>query len=130
MSEETELAILRQLEEFETELGFINPNLSLASLAGELKTNTKYLSYVINKHKRKDFSNYVNDLRVYYFINLIEETPINLNYKISYLSKECGFSSHSRFATVFKNTIGVTPSVFLNQLKAKSMEENICSKAI
>src|SRR5690606_28952841 len=123
MSEETELTILRKLEEFETQLGFTNPNLSLASLAGELKTNTKYLSYVINIHKNKDFSNYINDLRVYYFINLIEETPVNLNYKISYLSNECGFSSHSRFATVFKNTTGVTPSAFLNQLKAKNLEE-------
>src|SRR5690606_28856983 len=103
MSDETELTLLRKLEEFETDLGFTNPNLSLASLSDDLQTNTKYLSYVINTHKKKDFNNYINDLRVFYIIGIIQETPVYLNYKISYLSKECGFSSHSRFATVFKN---------------------------
>lgn len=127
MSEETELTLLRKLEEFETDLGFINPHLSLASLSGDLKTNTKYLSYVINTHKKKDFNNYINDLRVFYFIEIIQETPVYLNYKISYLSKECGFSSHSRFATVFKNTTGVTPSAFLNQIKQESIQEKFCS---
>ena len=130
ISKETEGILLRKLDNFEAALGFKNPNLSLAFLSVELQTNTKYLSYVINTHKKKDFNTYINDLRVFYFITIIKETPTYLNYKISYLSKECGFASHSRFATVFKNTTGVTPSAFLNQVKGGSMEENICPKAV
>ena len=125
MPEETELMLLQKLEEFERKKEFTNPNLRLSVLAADFKTNTKYLSYVINTHKNKDFNNYVNDLRIYYIIKAIQENPNYLNYKISYLSKECGFSSHSKFATIFKNTTGLTPSSFIKQVKAANMEEKV-----
>lgn len=124
MPEETELALLRKLEEFETNNEFTNPNLSLSSLSVDLNTNTKYLSYIINTRKNKDFNNYVNDLRVYYIINVIQNNPVYLNYKISYMSKESGFSSHSKFTNIFKNTTGLTPSAFLKQVKMSNEEQN------
>lgn len=117
MTEETELGLLQKLEDFEKKNAFKNPNLSLTSLAVDFQTNTKYLSYVINTHKKKDFNNYINDLRVYYIINVIQNNPKYLNYKISYLSEECGFSSHSKFTSIFRNTTGLTPSAFLDQVK-------------
>ncbi|MFB9057290.1 hypothetical protein ACFFU9_11130 [Mariniflexile ostreae] len=127
MPEKTEIELLRKLEEFEKKEEFTNPNLRLSVMAADFRTNTKYLSYIINTHKNKDFNNYVNDLRVYYIINKVQDNPNYLNYKISYLSKECGFSSHSKFATIFKNTTGLTPSAFLGQVKASHVEETTLS---
>src|SRR5690606_11609613 len=130
MPEETELALLRKLEAFEINNEFTNPNLSLSSLSVDLQTNTKYLSYIINTHKKKDFNNYINDLRVYYIINVIRNTPVYLNYKISYLSKESGFSSHSKFTSIFKKTTGLTPSAFLNQVKMSNEQKNTLTKNV
>lgn len=117
MPEETEKRLLNELENFEKEKGYLNPDISLSALAVNLHTNTKYLSYVINTHKKKDFNNYINEARIFYIIKIINSSPEHLNYKISYLSEKCGFSSHSKFTTVFKNTTGLTPSAFLNQIR-------------
>jgi len=119
MPEETEMSLLQKLEKFEKNQEFLNPNLSLTLLAANLRINTKYLSHVINNHKKKDFNNYVNELRVFYIIQKIQTDPSYLNYKISYLANECGFSSHSKFATVFKNTTGFTPSTFLDRVRSE-----------
>jgi len=117
MREATELQILEQLNNFERGDLFLQPNLSLAQLAVHLGVNTKYLSHTINRHKGKDFNNYINELRIVHIIDKIEKNPKYLTYKIGYIASECGFSSHSKFATVFKNVTGITPSSFINQVK-------------
>lgn len=130
MSEETELALLQKLDAFELKNQFTIPSLNLSSLAVDLQTNTKYLSYIINTHKGKDFNNYINDLRVYYIMKVIQNNPEYLNYKISYLSTECGFSSHSKFTHVFKNTTGLTPSAFLNHVRKSNQQKIKTIKSI
>src|SRR5690606_19163371 len=88
---ETEKILIEKLEHFEADNYFITPNLTLSMLSTKLETNPKYLSYVINKHKNKDFNNYINELRIFYIIEKIQSNPDYLNYKISYLATECGF---------------------------------------
>lgn len=113
MTEETEQLILKKLKKFENKDGYINRNISLSSLSAKFEINSKYLSYVINKHKGKDFNNYINALRIYYIIRKMESDPVYLSYKISYLAEECGFSSHSKFTAIFKAEMGISPSVFM-----------------
>lgn len=117
MPEETETALLEQLSTFEQGRQYLQPNLTLPQLAVELQVNIKYLSYVINNHKGSDFNNYINRLRILHVLKQLRENPEYLNYKISYLSSECGFSSHSKFTTAFKNVTGLTPSSFTDQLR-------------
>uniref|UniRef100_UPI003AFB1A7D helix-turn-helix domain-containing protein n=1 Tax=Elizabethkingia meningoseptica TaxID=238 RepID=UPI003AFB1A7D len=69
-------------------------------VASYLNTNTKYLSYMIKKYKKKDFSGYVNELRINCIIGKLNTDPVYRQYKISVLAEEAGFSSHSKFATV------------------------------
>ena len=40
-----------------------------------------------------------------------------MNYKISYLAENCGFSSHSSFATVFKSITEISPVTFIELLR-------------
>ncbi|MDX8555018.1 helix-turn-helix domain-containing protein [Tenacibaculum sp. 1B UA] len=124
MPKQTENRLLTELEKFEDKKEFINSNISLSSLSTKLNTNTKYLSYIINTHKKKDFNNYINELRVFHFIKMVQTNPEFLNYKISYLSEKCGFSSHSKFTTVFKNIVGLTPSTFLKKERFQSNQPN------
>lgn len=107
--------ILSKLEKFENSQKFTNPKLTISTLAVQLKTNTTYLSEVINQYKGKNFNAYLNELRIRYICEKIYTHPEYLNYKISYLAEESGFSSHSSFATVFKSVTGISPSVFLRE---------------
>lgn len=112
-----EEVILQKLEKFENSHRFTNQKLSISTLTVQLKTNTTYLSEIINKHKGKNFNTYINELRINYICELILQNPEYLNYKISYLAEVCGFKSHSVFAMVFKNITGISPSTFLKQAK-------------
>lgn len=116
---ETEEQLLVKLEEFENSLDFINKEISLSRMALQFETNTKYLSELINAHKQKNFNTYINELRVNYITDKLKNDPQYLQYKISYLAKESGFSSHSVFATVFKSVTGISPTTFINILQNK-----------
>src|SRR5690554_20757 len=114
---ETEQMLLQKLSKFEMGKKFTNQNMSIALLASQFDTNTKYLSEVINRHKGKNFNGYINELRINYIIEKLKTDPIYFNYKISYLAEECGFSSHSSFTTVFKSVTGISPTKFMNYLQ-------------
>lgn len=122
--EETIQEVLKSLEKFEKGKSFTNPNISLSSLAGSLKINSKYLSQIINTYKEKDFNNYINELRVLYITEKILTEEIYLSYKIAYLAEEAGFSSHSRFSAYFKQITGTSPSVFIQERKKELVAMN------
>lgn len=114
---ETEQHILNKLKKFETTKKFTNKEISLAVLAGQFETNTKYLSEIINRHYHINFNTYINTLRINYIVEKLKNEPNFCNYKISYLAEICGYSSHSSFATVFKSIIGISPIKFIDLLK-------------
>ncbi|WP_271855786.1 helix-turn-helix domain-containing protein [Patiriisocius marinus] len=117
---ETEKAILDRLDVFENSTDYTNSNMSLALLAKQLKTNKKYISEIIHNHKGKNFNTYINELRINYIIKLMQDDPEYLKYKVSYLAKKSGFSSHSAFTVVFKSITNITPKQFVMFLKKSS----------
>ncbi|WP_312324743.1 AraC family transcriptional regulator [Soonwooa sp.] len=116
ISKEKEDEILQKLDELEKSDRFLNKEMSLAVLAGQLETNTKYLSEIINKYKGNNFNLYINELRVNYIAYMLKTDPIYLNYKVSYLAEVSGFSSHSAFTTVFKSITGMSPNAYIQQI--------------
>ncbi|AZA77363.1 helix-turn-helix domain-containing protein [Chryseobacterium sp. G0186] len=120
MTSETETKLLELLEKFEKGNLYNNKGMSLSFLAGELNTNTKYLSYVINQHKNADFKTYINRLRINYIVDKLINDEKYRQYKISILADECGFSSHSKFAAVFKAVTDFSPSAYIKHLDSES----------
>ncbi|HLW32424.1 MAG TPA: AraC family transcriptional regulator, partial [Aequorivita sp.] len=116
---EAEDVLLAKLKRFENSLDFTNKDISLSRLALQFETNTKYLSEVVNTHKEKNFNGYINELRINYIIDKLNNDPQYLQYKISYLAEDSGFSSHSVFATVFKSVTGISPTTFITILQNK-----------
>jgi len=110
-------SLLKKLETFETNNGYLDPAISLNLLAENLNTNTKYLSEIINTYKHKNFHSYINELRINYTIRKIRANPVYLKYKVSHLAEEAGFSSHSLFSTVFKQVTGDSPATFIKNIK-------------
>ncbi|GAA4161111.1 hypothetical protein GCM10022217_26250 [Chryseobacterium ginsenosidimutans] len=122
ISSEVDEKIVKQLNSFEKKERFLSPNISLSSMASDFTTNAAYLSAVIKKHRDTNFNGYINDLRIEYIIRKLKTTPEYLNYKIAYLAEECGFSSHTVFIRIFTEKTGLTPSKFINFLKAEKPE--------
>ena len=116
MPVETEKLLLDKLVEFEKSTAFLETGFSLALLASQLGTNTKYLSYLIRTHKGADFNNYINNLRVDYVVEVLKRDSNWRLHKISVIAAESGFSSSSLFAAVFKARTGHSPSVFIRAI--------------
>lgn len=115
--EDTIELVLKEMEKFEKGNKFLKNDISLSYVANQFKVNSKYVSQIINFYKEKDFNNYINELRIKYIINKMIDDEAYLNYKIAYLAEEAGFSSHSKFSSVFKQITGTSPSVFIQKRK-------------
>jgi len=124
ISAETENKILKKLEIFERKKQFLDPHISLGTLALDFKTNTTYITYVIKKHKNDNLINYINKLRIEYIIQKMASQPEYANYKIEYLAQESGFSSYSTFKRIFTKETGIDPSKFITYLKQATEKDS------
>ena len=111
--------ILSSLESFEKNNGFKNSKLTLIDLAKSLNTNSNYLSKTINKNKGKNFSSYVNDLRIEFALEELKNSRTFRNFKISAIAEEVGFNNAETFSRLFKNKNGIYPSYFIKQMSKK-----------
>lgn len=122
ITDETTQALLLKLEKFEASDKYLRADISQAWLANHLKTNTRYLSEIIKTHKRKNFNDYINGLRINHIIHKLVDVPLYREYKISGLAEECGYASRQVFVICFKKETGFTPSYFIENLRK---EENM-----
>ena len=107
---------LKELERFEIKKKFLEKDLTLVHLASTFNTNSNYLSKVINYYRNKNYTTYLNDLRINYIVNLLKTESKFRNYTIKALAEESGFSAPQHFSKAFFSTTGIYPSYFLNQL--------------
>lgn len=112
--------IFKQLEQLEENLFFTAKNMSATQLAALLKITPRNLSYILKKYRNDDFYNYLNTLRIVYFIHILNENPKYLNYKIAALADMCGYNSYSQFAVNFKAKTEISPSQYISLLKKRS----------
>lgn len=109
--------LLNRLEKFENNQEFLNRNIDLKSLADKFKTNTTYLSKVVNTYKKRNFNSYVNKLRINYMIELLKKEPKYRNYTIEALSEIAGFTSSRHFSDTFHAETGLRPTYFLEKIQ-------------
>ncbi len=116
LSSQTIQTILKDLSSFEIKQDFLNNNITLVYLALKLKTNSKYLSKTINLHKKKSFSQYINDLRIEYLIEKLKTDKTFTNYTIKAIGKEIGFNTSNAFSKAFFKKAGMHPSQYIKEL--------------
>lgn len=92
-----------------------DPELSLATLARRLGTNTGHLSRAINEGLGVNFSAFVNDLRAQCVADMLREGRED---DLLDLALEAGFSSKASFNRAFVASLGVTPSAYRKGLKS------------
>lgn len=116
INDTTEKYILDGLENLESNLIFLQKNITLGKIATELNTNVKYLSIIIKKNKAENFSNYINQLRINYIVEKLSTQDEFSKYKISHLSDLCGYSSPASFTKSFFEIMKQTPSDYIKSL--------------
>ncbi|SDG75689.1 AraC-type DNA-binding protein [Flavobacterium omnivorum] len=109
--------LLIKLAIFEEEHGYLELNLKLNDLSKRLNTNSSYLSKTINHYKGKNFTQYLNDLRITYIINKLKVDKKIRKYTIKAIAEEVGFSNSESFAKAFFNKTGLQPSYFIKKIE-------------
>ena len=89
---------------------FLKPNITRKSFCSDSSIKSeRYLSQYINEKYKKSFSVFINDLRVEYAYNRLQNDSKFRNYKIEEIAKECGFGSKKSFERAFFAKYNETP---------------------
>lgn len=113
-------AIQEKLEKFESTKGFLDSSLTLNSLSKQLETNSSYLSKVLNVQKKKNFSQYLNELRIGYALQLLKENPTARKYSIEAIAADCGYNNSASFSRAFYRIAGIYPSYYIKELEKRA----------
>lgn len=124
ISEEVTQFILQELRIFESKELFLKKGITLASLAKNIKTNTTYLSEIINTHKSKNFASYLNDLRIDFALNRLVKDKKFRSYKLSVIAEELGYNNEQAFSLAFKKKTGTTLSMYIKEIDSLNDPQN------
>lgn len=108
--------IIEGLQKLENDKFFLNVECTAYNTAKKIKTNTTYLSKVMNSHYHKSFNTYINELRIKYVIQKLKNDKRYLSYSIQSISEEIGYKSQDSFTKAFKVYTGILPSVYIKNL--------------
>jgi AraC-like DNA-binding protein len=100
--------LLKLTSYMETRKPFLNPEITLESLANELSVNPRILSQVINETFKKNFKSYILEYRIKESMKLLADSDKS---KLTVLEilYQVGFNSKSAFNNQFKLFTNLTP---------------------
>ena len=113
--------LLKDISNFEANEKFLEKGLTLKKLAEYFKTNTSYLSQVINEYKGSNFSVYINVLRINYATQKIYNDKEWRKYSIEHIASASGFSNRQSFSNIFLEINGIRPVDFIKK-RIKELE--------
>lgn len=91
---------------------FLDPSLSLVSLAEQLHTNRTYLSNSIHSCRNQNFSEFINSLRVEYFMDIVRKEP-GINVKEA--AMRSGYNNLQSFYRHFSEIMEMTPKTWISK---------------
>lgn len=118
----TEKRLLRELERFEKEKGFLT-TVKLDDLAKDFGTNRNTLSALINEYKG-NFNSYINKLRINQFLGDLTDQPEIRKLTITELAEMYGFTNAKTLTNQFKAETELTPSYFIKELELRDLKNN------
>ncbi|WAC01032.1 helix-turn-helix domain-containing protein [Lacinutrix neustonica] len=109
--------ILIKLQKLEEKQYYLRQDCTLHNMAKKLKTNTSYLSKIINTHLDKSFSTYINELRINYAILELKNNKRLRSYSVKGIAGEMGYKNADAFSRYFRDATGITPSVYIKKIQ-------------
>lgn len=116
LDEEKETQLLQKLKDLEEKKVFLNQDFTLQFVAKKIKTNTTYLSYIVNKNFEKTFSEYANELKINYVINEMITNSLYRKYSTQAIAESVGYKNAASFARSFNKKTGLSPVQFAKKL--------------
>lgn len=116
IDEAKENKIVEKLLALESKHEYLNADFTLPYVAKKIKTNTTYLSYVVNKRFGKSFGEYSNELKINYVINEMITNHMYRKYSTQAIAESVGFKNAVSFAKSFRKRTGVSPAQFANNI--------------
>ncbi|MGH1387488.1 helix-turn-helix domain-containing protein [Kordia sp.] len=117
VTDENALQILKALEAFEEKELYLRQDCTLGYVAKKVKTNTSYLSNVINTYKEKSFKSYLSELRINAALVQLKNDDKLRSYTIKAIAEEFGFKRSETFSRAFKAQTDIYPSVYIKNLE-------------
>lgn len=117
VTDENVLQILKDLETFEEKKLYLRQDCTLGYVAKKLKTNTSYLSNVINTYKEKPFKSYLSELRINAALIQLKNDPKLRSYTVKAIAEEFGFKRSETFSRAFKAQTDMYPSYYIKSLE-------------
>jgi AraC-like DNA-binding protein/lipopolysaccharide biosynthesis regulator YciM len=125
IKDETRTEILDKLIKLEEKKLFLKQDFTLHNVAKKLKTNTAYLSKIVNSELDKNFSSYVNELRINYIIIELKNNAKLRSYSINAIAEEIGYKSPESFTKYFKIATGISPSIYIKKINQMKESEKL-----
>lgn len=96
---------------FADERIFLEPGISLKTVALRLAVSQRVVSQVINENEQQNFYEFVNHFRVEHAKTLLDD-PGNDDQKIATIAYDAGFGTVTAFNVAFKKNTGMSPSQY------------------
>lgn len=111
--------LLDKLSRWEDANKFLERNMTVNKMAASFQTNPKYIAEIIRHYRNKRFTQYVNDLRIDYVVELLKAENKFRKYTNEALAGEGGFGSTQIFTRAFKQRIKISPTTFISELESQ-----------
>ena len=95
-----------------------DPNYSAKDLAKELKTNTRYLSAVVNSRFGMNYSCLLNEYRIKDALHLLVDKRY-MDKNVEEISAMVGFANRQSFYAAFYKNVGETPNGYRKRNQEK-----------
>ena len=117
LSDEKLQDIKAKLEEFEQNKDFLRKNITVDSLAKDFNSNRDYLSKSVNELKAKNFSQYLNELRINYIVEELNHNVKIRKHTIAAIADDIGYNNSESFSNAFRKITGTLPSYYIKLLQ-------------
>ena len=115
LSQEKKDELLAKINKVMDNMEIISRNdFSQQMLAQLVKSNTAYVSHIINDVYGVNFKTYLNNFRIREACRRLKDTEHYGNLTMNAIYEAVGFSSASGFIKAFKKNMGMTPTEYIN----------------
>ncbi|MGM9759505.1 MAG: helix-turn-helix domain-containing protein [Parabacteroides sp.] len=117
------LQLFRQLDAYiRNERLFLQPEVDLDALTERFSLSKSRFMRLVRSHTDGNFSEYLNNLRLDYSLQLMRENP---RYTIDAIAEESGFHARRSYYRLFRNRYGVTPQEYRKKVINQSMNFSV-----
>ena len=120
-SQDAEKYLNKLIKHMEEKKPYLDIDLTIHDLSGALNIPRHYLTQIINEKLNRNFYQFINEYRVEEVRRLLQD-PAYKKYTFTAIAFEAGFNSKSSFNSVFKETVGKTPSQYKNELPTRNKD--------